>query len=205
MKKWSIFCLLFVAAFPSLGWGAERSYGSFEVLGKPWFIVSMSEAAQSDDVNPGFRFEFKVTEDQVSPRRFRTLWLDALTSSGADVNLHAHSADLNLFFDAIRGELLKGDHLALEFQGDSTIMTINHYEHARMDGQFMALFIDSLTDRIAPIPALRDGLLNQISSNQRRQLEKDFMSQDVSLARVTKTARWLRYGVEGQGEQLSLL
>lgn len=204
MKTWSVICLLFALVSSPAFAVNERSYGSFELLGKPWFIVSMSDASSSGvSLRDGFRLEFKVVEEEIAPRRFQSLWLDALTSSGANVNLQAHSEDLQVFFDAIRGPLLEGDYLALEAQGDTTVMTINHYEHARLDGDFLSMFVASLTDRIAPVPVLRNGLLNEIPSDDRQSLERRFMQQDVSLSRVSQTARWLRY--DHGGARLSSL
>ncbi|WP_221799710.1 hypothetical protein [Oceanobacter mangrovi] len=193
MKLITAWFLMLVVSMPAFAAG-ERSFGAFELLGKEWFVVSLSDVeAAKGVVHDGDRLEFKVAEQEISQRRFQTLWTDALSSSGADIQLHRFGTDMKTFFGAIKGPLEQGDYLALERQGKVAVLTINHYEHAILSGEFMDMVVAALTDRIAPIPVLRQGLTNEISQLDRRKLERRFTNEDVSLGRVNQTARWLRY------------
>ncbi|MFK4753812.1 hypothetical protein [Oceanobacter antarcticus] len=208
MKRISVLMMLLVLTTPVLAAG-EQTYGYFELLGKSWFLValndveSVSEGAVTEGaVTEGTRLELKVVEDEVSPRRFRQLWMDALAAAATSHNLSHFQQDLDTFFSAIKGPLLKGDNLSLELQDDATVLMINHYDHAHLSPDFLALLVDSLTARIAPIPQLRQGLLGLLEPQQMSTLETAFHAEEIPLQRISQTSRWLRFPGKTRVSQL---
>lgn len=168
--------------------------GSFEILDKEWFIVSLSQPDAAGMAIPraGTRLELKAIADDISPRRFRQLWRDALAVSESGDIWHDFSTDFETFFDVVQAPLLNGDHLVLEQSDNSVIVSVNHYEHARLSNSFLGMVLKTLTARIAPIPELKQGLLAQLPETEQKRLSSAFATGDVSLQRISETARWLR-------------
>ncbi|MCY0964118.1 hypothetical protein [Parathalassolituus penaei] len=174
---------------------SNLSIGSFEILDKEWFVVSLSQSSPDNFAQPrvGTLFEMKALADDISPRRFRQLWQDALAvNESADI-WHKYSRDFDLFFQVVQAPLIKGDHLVLEQGEDSVVVSVNHYEHARLSAGFLGMVLQTLTARIAPIPELKQGLLAQLPEAEQKRLSSEFSNGEVSLQRIGETARWLRF------------
>ncbi|MDP2504902.1 MULTISPECIES: hypothetical protein [unclassified Oceanobacter] len=204
MKRISVLVMFLILATPAFAAG-ERTYGNFEVLGKSWFLVALNNTAESGKqgtVTEGTRLELKVVEDEISPRRFRQLWMEALASAGTTHKMADYQQDLDRFFSSVKGALLKDDRISLELQSGDTVLVINHYDHAHLSAEFMSLLVDSLTARIAPIPQLRQGLLGLIEPEQMIALENEFHAEEIPLQRISQTSRWLRFPSKTRVSQL---
>lgn len=193
MKRLLIMVLLFTAS--QLSWAApSRAIGSFEILDKQWFVVALTQAdaEHPEKTHMGTRLELKAV-DEVSPRRFRQLWQDALAVNESATIWQDYEADFDTFFNLVQEALLPGDRVAFQQDEESVAVIINHYEHARLSKGFLSMVLASLTARIAPIPSLKQGLLAQLPQDEQKRLYTEFSSGDVSLQRIAQTSRWMRF------------
>lgn len=188
----SVLIFLMVASFAQAK--GNLAIGAFEILDKEWFLVSLSQSSPDTLSSPrvGTRLELKAMADDISPRRFRQLWQDALAVSESGDIWREYATDFEIFFQVIQAPLIRGDHLVLEQSDQSVVVSINHYEHARLSSGFLAMVLKTLTARIAPIPELKQGLLAQLPDDEQKRLANEFANGEVSLQRISETARWLR-------------
>jgi hypothetical protein len=194
MKSLVVVALLFAMS----SWvqaGKDLAIGSFDILNKQWFVVSLSQYDANNPVIPhtGTRLELKTAAEDISPFRFRQLWQDALAvNESADIWTE-YATDFDTFFHIIQEPLLKGDRIELQQDEDSVAVVINHYEHARLSRGFLTMVLQSLTARISPVPALKQGLLAQLPEDEQKRLAKQLEDGDVSLQRIGETSRWMRF------------
>ncbi|ASP40187.1 hypothetical protein CHH28_16555 [Bacterioplanes sanyensis] len=168
--------------------------GVFEKLNKPWFLTALYSDAEplvaTPDGLPAMRLELKVVEEKISARKFRQLWLEALAVVHSDDALVQLDGDLERFASVVRGELTTGDHIVLEQRGDKVVVSLNYLDHAELSAEFLPTLVNTLTARIAPIPALKRGLTGELSANETRQLLNQFDRLEPSLRRISQTRRW---------------
>lgn len=178
-----------------------QGVGIFQTLNKPWFLAALyttevstadkPAAAQTAPTQPQ-RLEFKVVEEKISAYRFRQLWQEAFAVVHSDDVWKTYSADLNAFFDLLKGPLKANDHLIIEHNADAAVITLNYREHARLSPAFLSLLVTTLTARIAPIPELKAGLLGELPASETKSLLLQYDRGEPTLRRIAETARWLR-------------
>ncbi|MBU2038333.1 MAG: hypothetical protein KKH95_04255 [Gammaproteobacteria bacterium] len=178
-----------------------QGVGIFQTLNKPWFLTALYTAevsaadktvATESAVAEPERLEFKVLEDKISAYRFRQLWQEAFAVVHGDDVWNTYAADLNAFFELVKGPLKTNDHLVIEQEGDAAVVTLNYREHARLSSAFLPLLVSTLTARIAPIPELKAGLLGELPASEAKTLLLQYDRGEPSLRRIAETARWLR-------------
>lgn len=177
-----------------------KGVGLFETLDKPWFATALyvGGRGQQRDAVPAKepwqslpqRLELKVVEDGISQRRFRQLWQDALSAVSTE-SLTA-TKDISRFLNAVKGPLKQHDYLVLKQEKDHVSLTINYYEHARLSVDFLRALVGVLTAKIAPVPALKHGLLGKLPKERMRVIQRTLDQGEPSLHRIAQTARWLR-------------
>ncbi|WP_420591312.1 hypothetical protein [Bacterioplanoides sp.] len=199
--------LLLTMTFASVTSAADlKGVGLFETLDKPWFATALytqdryerldlsGEQADSEDTaeTPALpmRLEFKVVEASISQRRFRQLWIDALSAVDHD-SLQGHQ-DFTRFLGAVKGSLQQHDYLVLKQEKDHVSLSINYHEHARLSADFLNTLVTVLTAKISPVPALKHGLLGKLPKDTLRGIQRTFDHGEPTLHRISQTARWLR-------------
>ncbi|MCH2040221.1 MAG: hypothetical protein MK185_06265 [Saccharospirillaceae bacterium] len=187
-----------------------KGVGLFETLDKPWFVAALytQDRYERDDLSSKesgsiaaetpalpMRLEFKVVESSISQRRFRQLWTDAL--SVIDQDSLQGQQDFVRFLGAVRGSLRQYDHIVLKQQKDHVSLSINYHEHARLSADFLNTLVTVLTAKIAPVPALKHGLLGKLPKDTLRGIQRTFDRGEPTLHRISQTARWLRLPQQG--------
>ena len=203
MKKMFILILCVLACNTYAG-SAPR-IGEFEILGKTWFLVGLTNAdelAGGVTVRNGTRLEMRVVTEKVTPRRFRQMWLDAMAVAQGEEIWAIYEQEFDTFFHLVKAPLKKGDIVGFERTETGVSVTINHYEHASLAHGFLEMMVQSLTARIAPIPGVKQGLLGELPEVKQKQLAKDFQHDEISLQRISETSRWLRFPSKTQFSQL---
>ncbi|MAK90977.1 MAG: hypothetical protein CMI08_15605 [Oceanospirillaceae bacterium] len=177
-----------------------QGVGSFQILNEPVFVVGLfaqdnrfaAGQKQQNEAAVAEKLEFKVVDDKISIRRYRQLWQDVFAvAQGRDV-WDAHSADLQTFFQVIKGPLVNNDQIVLERKDSATIVSVNYRQHAVLSAEFLDLMVSTLTARIAPVPELRAGLLGELPADESNDLLRQFDRSEPTLGRISQTARWLR-------------
>ena len=177
-----------------------QGVGSFQILNEPVFVVGLfaqdnrfaAGKKQQNEAAVAEKLEFKVVDDKISIRRYRQLWQDVFAvAQGRDV-WDAHSADLQTFFQVIKGPLVNNDQIVLERKDSATIVSVNYRQHAVLSAEFLDLMVSTLTARIAPVPELRAGLLGELPADESNDLLRQFDRSEPTLGRISQTARWLR-------------
>lgn len=203
-----LFLFLIITFTPAVQAADLKGVGLFETLDKPWFATALytqdryerfelSGEDSGTTVTPALpmRLEFKVVEPDISQRRFRQLWIDAL--SAVDHDSLQGQQDFSIFLGAVKGPLQQYDHLVLKQEKDHVSLTINYHEHARLSAGFLNTLVTVLTAKISPIPALKHGLLGKLPKATLRDIQSTFDHGEPTLRRISQTTRWLR-----QSEQL---
>lgn len=204
MRKMFFSLLLTLTCSQCLALGAPK-IGEFEVLGKTWFLVGLTNAeelAGGVSVRQGTRLELKVVADKITPRRFRQMWLDAMAVAQGEATWKTYSQELDIFFHLVKAPLINGDVIGFERTDAGVSVTINHYEHANLANGFLEMMVASLTARIAPVPGVKQGLLGELPSGAQKQLAKAFAQDDIPLRRISETSRWLRFPSKTRVSQL---
>ena len=173
-----------------------QGYGAFSNLNKDWMLMALyAESAENVDENPTpQRLEIKIATERFSPRRFRSLWLNALSiEHGAD-KMASMQEELTHFFDIIQEPLKAGDTLIIEHTeiGNKvrTEVKINYHTLADLSADFLPLIVQSLVGKHPPTQALKTGLTGQASLREQTNLAIRFDRLEPTLPRIAEISRW---------------
>lgn len=173
-----------------------QGYGVFSDLNKDWMLIALySEPGdETSQMATAERLEIKIATEKFSPRRFRSLWLNALAVEHSAEKIVAMEAELNQFFSIIEGPLKAGDALIIEHteitgQVQSEVR-INYHTLANLSADFLPLMVQSLVGKHPPTQALKAGLTGQTSLREQTNLGIRFDHLEPTLPRISEISRW---------------
>lgn len=171
-----------------------QGYGAFSHLNKDWMLIALyaDKTEENGDFNSQDvqRLEIKIATDKFSNRRFRSLWLEALSiEHGAD-KIEAMDKDLQTFFDMLQGPLIEADTLVIERAENGTNININYHQLATVSAEFLPLIVQSLVGKHPPTQALKSGLLGESGLRDQMNLSIRFERLEPTLPRISEVSRW---------------
>lgn len=183
-----------------------QGYGAFSHLNKNWMLMALYsnsykaegsfEVSSTDskkavlDVQDVQRLEIKIATEKLTNRRFRSLWLEALSiEHGAD-KIAAIEQDLETFFGVLQGPLIEGDTLVLERTSEGVELRINYHNLATVSEAFLPIVVQSLVGKHPPTQALKSGLLGEGSLRDQMNLSIRFERLEPTLPRIAEISRW---------------
>lgn len=173
-----------------------QGYGAFSHLQKDWMLMALYANKIKGSIQAPIpqRLEIKIATEKFSPRRFRSLWLNALAiEHGAD-KMAAMEEELTQFFNIIRQPLEAGDILIIErteVAGELRAeVKINYHELASLSAEFLPFIVQSLVGKHPPTQALKTGLMGENSLREQTNLSIRFDRLEPTLPRIAEISRW---------------
>lgn len=177
------------------GEGQLQGYGAFSNLNKDWMLMALyTRAANTDQVSEveasAQRLEIKIATKKLSPRRFRSLWLETLAVEHGTDKVAAMQNELKHFFAMLKGPLKTGDNLIIEKTAAGTEVNLNYHELTILSDDFLAFVVQSLVGAHPPTQALKTGLTGEDSLRGQANLSIRFERLEPSLPRIAEISRW---------------
>jgi hypothetical protein len=181
--------------------GQLQGYGAFSNLNKDWMLMALYTELSDTELsgiesgnkavqpNPQ-RLEIKIATKKLSPRRFRSLWLETLAVEHGTEKVASMSAELQQFFSMLKGPLKAGDSLVLERSELGTQVKINYHTLATLSADFLPTLVQSLVGKHPPTQALKAGLIGEDSLRGQANLSIRFERLEPSLPRIAEISRW---------------
>lgn len=183
-----------------------QGYGAFSHLNKDWMLMALyanSHKAEDSfgatstdnkkavfDVQDVQRLEIKVATEKFTNRRFRSLWLEALSiEHGAD-KIIVIEQDLEKFFGVLKGPLIEGDTLVIESTSEGAELRVNYHKLATVSETFLPMIVQSLVGKHPPTQALKSGLMGESSLRDQMNLSIRFERLEPTLPRISEVSRW---------------
>lgn len=169
-----------------------QGYGAFSNLNKDWMLLALYSDVTSelDQAKSAQRLEIKIATKKLSPRRFRSLWLEALAVEHGTDKVSAMQDELQKFFDIIRGPLKEGDALVIEQTEAGAEVSINYHKLATLSDKFLPIIVQSLVGKHPPTQALKIGLTGQASLREKTNLGIRFDRLEPTLPRIAEISHW---------------
>lgn len=169
-----------------------QGYGAFSSLNKDWMLMALYSDVTNelDQAKSAQRLEIKIATKKFSPRRFRSLWLEAIAVEHGTGKVDAMQAELKQFFNTLRGPLKEGDVLIVELVGNTTEVKINYHTLAKLSGDFLPTIVQSLIGKHPPTQALKAGLSGQSGLREQTNLGIRFDRLEPTLPRIAEISRW---------------
>lgn len=183
-----------------------QGYGAFSHLNKDWMLMALYSKTQKNgqqlvptsaveesnvfNIHSVQRLEIKIATEKFSNRRFRSLWLEALSIEHGAGKIVAMEKDLKTFFDVFQGPLIEGDTLIIERTSSGTEIRINYHQLAAVSDDFLPLVVQSLVGKHPPTQALKSGLLGEDSLRDQMNLSIRFERLEPTLPRISEVSRW---------------
>lgn len=184
-----------------------QGYGAFSHLNKDWMLMALYTSSApalqnnaselpstTDKLSPSStiaqRLEIKIAAEKFTERRFRSLWLETLAiEHGAD-RVAAIEHDLEVFFNMLKGPLIKGDILIIERTTAGAIVRVNYHKLARVSDAFLPLLVQSLVGKYPPTQSLKSSLLGEDSARDQMNLSFRFDDLEPTLPRISEVSKW---------------
>lgn len=171
-----------------------QGYGAFSQLNKDWMIMALYTAVDSNNTNKEIpeidRLEVKISSKKFSNRRFRALWLEAISIEHGAERIALLEQDLEHFFNMLKGPLIKGDTLVIERTVGGTALSINYHQLALVSEDFLPMIVQSLVGKHPPTQALKSGLLGESSVRDQMNLSIRFERLEPTLPRISEVSKW---------------
>lgn len=141
----------------------------------------------------------KVRNDW-SPRRFSSLWSDAIFLNSSDDELNVQTDNINDFLELPKGYLLPGDEILIEFDGTESRVSLNDIAILEVKGKaFFNTLLRTWIGNKPPSRGFKDGLLK---AKFKKSVAEDFASLEAAEERKYVVESWYPSAGEEVTEQV---
>ncbi|SHF62316.1 TonB family C-terminal domain-containing protein [Microbulbifer donghaiensis] len=158
------------------GLALEQQFNKDRYIAAVYSDTLGSSASVLLDNNTTRRLEVRVVADSLSARRFRNQWMEGIAINNPGDTLSGQADNMVTFANLFKGRFVKGDQLAIDFDGNSGVTTVTLNGVTLGNIRNRDFFNTLLRAWIGPVPPssdFRDGLLvaGQVSAGLRATYE----------------------------------
>ena len=196
-----VFCRFSAASVSDL---PPIGFAEYLDLGQEQFVVSVNAEnfrlvnEQNFSMQGRQQINLKVTADQLSARKLRRFFIQGAAVNNTEESLKSNSVHMASFASSIKGRLVKGDHLAFSFDGQSlTAVHVNDIELVEIkSADFFYVVLSALTGEVPPSRDFKNAILGLVESADAK---VQYAKLSAAPSRKLAISQWLPKSIE-QGQ-----
>lgn len=170
---------------------------SFEQLRKEYYIGALylgwpgHDPAAIANMPGKKRLQLNITADRWPSLRFAQMWNQAITINNPSAFINANALDILAFTSLPKGDLVEGDHLVIELNNTSTLVTLNGIPALRTNSPALfTMLLNAWIGQRPPTSEFKRDILELPKDKTGTDLVARFNSVNPNDARKKTVAGW---------------